>query len=268
MNEQLLIKEAKLQSILRGYDSLAVAFSGGVDSTLLLDVAYEVLGEKAVAITACMFGLPARELNEALVFCKERGIRHIPVDFDEFAVAGFAENPPDRCYLCKRELLTLLLDSAEKLGLSVLAEGSNLDDEDDYRPGKRAVEELDVASPLLQAGFTKVDIRALSQERGLPTWDKPACACLSTRLPYGTPLSKELLGNIGEAEQCIFDLGAKQVRVRVHDDLARIEVDEASIPLFLALSTREHISSELQRLGFDYVTLDLQGYRVSGGRLK
>jgi len=268
MDHPLKAKETLLRDILGGYDSLAVAFSGGVDSSLLVGLAHEVLGEKVVALTACMAGLPTRELNEAQAFCGERGIRHILVDFDEFAVAGFAENPPNRCYLCKRELLSFLLASAGEQGISTLAEGSNLDDEDDYRPGKIAVEELGVASPLQRAGFTKVDIRVLSKERGLPTWDKPACACLATRLPYGTQLSKKLLERIDKAEQCIFDAGAKQVRVRVHDDLARIEVDEESIPLFLERSIREHIDSALQELGFVNVTLDLQGYRMSGKRLE
>jgi len=262
MDKQLQVKETSLRNILQDYGSLAVAFSGGVDSSLLLELAHEVLGKNVLAITACMAGLPNRELSEAEDFCRERGIRHILVDFDEFSITGFAENPPHRCYLCKRALLTLLLAYASEQGASVLAEGSNLDDERDYRPGKKAVEELGVASPLLQAGFTKADIRALSKRRELPTWDKPACACLSTRLLSGTHLSKELLKRIDEAEQCILNLGARQVRVRVHQDLARIEVDETSIPLFLERSIRERIDTELRDLGFAFVTLDLQGYRT------
>jgi len=263
MNNQLQIKEASLKSILQSYGSLAVAFSGGVDSSLLLSLAHEVLADGALAITACMAGLPTRELAAAQEFCSQRGIRHVLVDFDEFAVDGFAENPPHRCYLCKRKLLSLLQVTAREQGAAALAEGSNLDDEFDYRPGKAAVEELGVASPFILAGFSKADIRALSKERELPTWDKPAYACLSTRLPYGTALSKELLKQIDQAEEHVFNAGAKQVRVRVHQNLARIEVDPESIPLLSEPLTREHLVSKLQALGFTYITLDLQGYRLS-----
>ena len=261
MDDALHIKEDSLRAILQGYGSVAVAFSGGVDSSLLLDLAHETLGEKALALTACMAGLQARELRAAQEFCAERGIRQILVDFDEFAVAGFAENPINRCYLCKRGLLTLLLATAHEQGDFVLVEGSNLDDDTDYRPGRAAVEELGVASPLKNAGLTKADIRALSKERGLPTWDKPACACLSTRLPYGTPLSRDLLRRIDEAEQHVLDTGAKQVRVRVHQDLARIEVDEESMPLLMEPATRQQLYTVLHSLGFNFVALDLLGYR-------
>jgi len=262
MDSSLQNKENSLRSILQSYDSVAVAFSGGVDSSLLLEMAHEVLGEKALALTAAMAALPARELHSARDFCQTRDIHHIVVPFDEFAIAGFAENPRNRCYLCKYALLNSLLAIAEEQGITVLAEGSNLDDEDDYRPGKAAVEELGVISPFLAAGFSKDDIRALSKERGLASWDKAACACLASRLPFGTPLSEELFRIIDEAEQCILDAGAKQVRVRVHDDLARIELDEQSIALFLEPPLREHIDAELKRLGFARVTLDLHGYRM------
>ncbi|MDR2036212.1 MAG: ATP-dependent sacrificial sulfur transferase LarE [Coriobacteriales bacterium] len=262
MDSTLTAKEAELKSLLLSHDSVAVAFSGGVDSTLLLDVAHEVLGSEAVAITAAMVGLPARDLEATREFCAKRGVRQLEVEFDELALDGFANNPPDRCYLCKRALFTALLALVEKSDISVLVEGSNLDDEQDYRPGRAALKELGISSPLKAAGFTKADIRALSQARGLPTWDKPACACLSTRLPFGAPLTRELLKRIDEAEQCVQDAGAKQVRVRVHDSLARIEVDEESLPLFMQDDTRHCVNSALQKLGFVSVALDLQGYRM------
>ncbi|MCL2530179.1 MAG: ATP-dependent sacrificial sulfur transferase LarE [Coriobacteriia bacterium] len=250
-----------MRAILQSYGSLAISFSGGVDSSLLLDLTHEILGKNTLAITACMAALPARELEAARNFCAERTIRYIEVNFDEFAVAGFSQNPENRCYLCKHALLTTLLATAAEHGISALAEGSNLDDQNDYRPGKAAVEELGVVSPLEQAGFTKADIRTLSKERDLPTWNKPACACLATRLPYNTPLSKELLKRIDTAEQHLLDAGAKQVRVRVHESLARIELDAESIPLFLEPALREHITSQLTKLGFTPITLDLQGYQ-------
>ncbi|MCL2807279.1 MAG: ATP-dependent sacrificial sulfur transferase LarE [Coriobacteriia bacterium] len=262
MNSQLQEKESLLRSNLQAYGSVAIALSGGVDSTLLLDVAHEVLGQRAVAITATMASFPARELSVAMSFCSERGIPHSLMEFDELAVEGFASNPPERCYLCKRGLLTAMLALASKLGFEVLAEGSNLDDDFDYRPGAKAVRELGVASPLKEAGFTKADIRKLAKFRGLAAWDKPAFACLSTRLPSGTPLTKELLRRIDEAEQCILSTGARQVRVRIHENLARIEVDEESMLLLMERPARQQVVAALQALGFDNITLDLQGYRT------
>ncbi len=262
MDRQLEQKEALLAEILRGYGRVAVAFSGGVDSTLLLDVAHDVLGGDAVALTVCMAGLPERERRAAHGFCEERNICQLELAFDEFAIVDFANNPPNRCYLCKRALLGVLLAAAHAEGISTLIEGSNLDDEKDYRPGSAALAEYGVASPLKTAGLTKDDIRVLSRKRGLSTWNKPACACLATRLPVGARLSPELLTRIDNAEQCILDSGAHQVRVRVHDDMARIEVDEASMPLFGDEALRTHINTELHRLGFKHVTLDLGGYRM------
>lgn len=262
MNNQITAKETALKDLLEAYGSVAVAFSGGMDSTLLLDVAFEVLGQDALALTAQMTGLPERERRAANLFCIERGIRHLPVDFDEFTVDGFAGNPPDRCYLCKRMLLSTLQATANAFGIETLVEGSNLDDEKDYRPGLAAIVELGVASPLKQAGFTKGDVRVLSRDRGLPTWDKPPCACLATRLPYGTPLSPGLLKRIDRAEQYLLDQGVRQVRVRSHGDLARIEVETGDMALFVNEEIRRDILARLQDLGFTHVSLDLQGYRT------
>ena len=262
MDTHLSEKETALKRILEGYATVAVAFSGGVDSSLLLDVAHEVLGSRALALTACHVCLPNRERVAARTFCEERSIRHLEVPFDEFAVPGFSENPTNRCYLCKRELLAALLSTAKAQGIAVLAEGSNLDDLREYRPGRQAVEELGVVSPLMLAGFSKEDIRLLSKSRGLPTWNKPACACLATRLPYGTSLTPELITRIDQAEQYLLDRGAKQVRVRVHDTMARLELDSESIPLFLEEELRLQLNALLRALGFEFVTVDLQGYRT------
>lgn len=262
LDAALLKKEAQLKELLQRCRTLAVAFSGGVDSTLLLDLAHEVWGGGAVALTARSVCFPKREEALAAQFCKERGIQHLICDFDLFAVSGFEENPPERCYLCKRALLELLLKTAEAQGSTVLAEGSNVDDKRDYRPGAAAIKELGVVSPLEAAGFTKNDIRALAQTRGLLVWDKPACACLATRLPFGVPITPELMQRIDAAEDFLLSSGAKQVRVRVHDRLARIELDEASAERFLEEELLTATSKHLCALGFESVVIDPAGYRM------
>ena len=255
-------KYMKLKASLAGYGSVAIAFSGGVDSTFLLQAAHEVLGDRAVAVTAAPIFVPSRELEEAQAFCRERGIRQNVISAEELNLDGVRHNPPDRCYLCKKEIFGKMLAVAAREGISVVAEGSNMDDTGDYRPGTMAIQKLKVRSPLLEAGLTKQDIRDLSKELGLSTWDKPSFACLASRFVYGETITDEKLRMVDRAEQLLLELGFRQFRVRIHGNLARIELLPTEIQRAAEEETREKIVSKLKEFGFSYVTLDLAGYRT------
>ena len=261
MTDQISSKMKKLGAILSECGSAAVAFSGGVDSTFLLAVSHEVLKDKVTAFTARAASFPEREQNEARDFCSKRGIRQIFTDFDAFRVKGFAENPPDRCYLCKKDLFSEFLALARSEGIAAVLEGTNLDDEGDYRPGRKAIAELGIRSPLREAGFTKQEIRTLSKEMGLPTWAKPSFACLASRFVYGERIDPESLKRVEKAEQYLLDLGFSQLRVRIHGGtLARIEVLPEEMEHLFAL--KNEVFAALRSFGFTYVSMDLLGYRT------
>ena len=257
-----LDKYAALLDALRPLESAVVAFSGGVDSTFLLYAAREALGERAVAATASSPTFPERELKEAEAFCAAHGVRHFVFPSEELEVEGFAQNPKNRCYLCKRELFGKILAIAREQGVAAVLEGSNVDDDGDYRPGLRAVAELGILSPLRRHGFSKPDIRALSRHFGLPTWDKQSFACLSSRFPYGDTISVEKLGMVDRAEQLLMDLGFRQLRVRIHGNLARVELEPEQFPRFMEPEVRAKVAEAFRRIGFAYVTLDVLGYRT------
>lgn len=260
-------KKQALEDYLHELGSVAVAFSSGVDSTFLLSVAHNVLGDKVLAVTARSHSFPQRELNEAIAFCREHNITHEILDSEELDIEGFRQNPKNRCYLCKRELFTEIRELAQQRGLAHVVEGSNMDDNGDYRPGLQAVAELDIKSPLRHAQLYKQDIRDLSKEMGLPTWNKQSFACLSSRFVYGETISEQKLDMVDKAEQRLLDLGFHQVRVRIHGTIARIEIEPSEFSRILEGDTAAQLNEYLRSLGFSYVTLDLGGYKMGSMNL-
>jgi uncharacterized protein len=256
-------KFSRLKDVLTNMKSLLVAFSGGVDSTLLLRVAQMMLGDNVSAVTAVSETTPRHEMEDAKRFAAEFGVKHFLIESGELRLAEFLKNPYDRCYICKRSRFSAIIDLAEKNGQACVADGSNLDDLSDYRPGMKALRELEVRSPLVEAELTKADVRLLSKRLGLFTWDKPAYACLATRIPYETTITVEKLRQVDAAEDVIRSLSiSKQVRVRHYGDTARIEVAREDIQKLFDPGIRDRVISFFKGLGFTFVTLDLEGYRM------
>ena len=262
MTVDLNNKTERLVTLLKSYRHIAIAFSGGVDSTYLAGIAYKILNNDAVAITINSEAYPPDAILETRKLADHIGIRLIEISARACDIQGFRDNEPDRCYHCKHELFSLMWARAREEGIQVLLDGTNADDTGDYRPGMKALDELDVKSPLRDAGFTKADIRAASRELGLPTWDRQSYACLASRFPYGQELTPDLLEKAWRAESLLLDLGVRAFRVRSHDTIARIEVDAEGMDIVMEPGNRSRIVSHMKALGYLYVALDLEGFRT------
>ncbi len=252
----------QLTRLIESYKGVAVAFSGGVDSTFLLAAAHRALGNRALGVIGRSPSYPKRELDAAIALAKGIGARHKIVDTDEMSNKDFSSNPPSRCYHCKSTLFGIVRKVADEEGLEEVLEGSNADDTGDFRPGMEAAKKLGVRAPLLEVGLTKDEIRSLSKEMGLPTWDKPSMACLSSRIPYGEEITLVKLGRIEITENALKDLGFTQLRVRDHGKVARIEVAPEAIPVLAAADMRKKVLAVAKKAGYQYVALDLEGYRT------
>ncbi len=262
LSDELNAKYQSLLDYLRSFHRAAVAYSGGVDSTVLLYAAKQALGDDVLAVTADSHLFPAKELEETRQFCKELGVEQVICRIEELKIEGFKENPPNRCYLCKMHLFRTFLETAAEHGITVVAEGSNVDDTGDYRPGMKAIAELGIKSPLRECGFTKSDIRSVAKAVGLAVWDKPSYACLASRFAYGETISEKGLDMVDRAEQLLRELGFRQSRVRIHGSIARIEIMPKEFPRLLEEQCRTRISEDFKKIGFSYAALDLTGYRT------
>lgn len=262
LTKDLEEKYDRLKAYIKELGSLAVGFSGGVDSSLLIYAAHEVLGERALAVTGVDAAMPGRELDEARSFCERYGIKHVICKIDPLKEDEYRNNGPNRCYFCKHGIFTTIMKIARINGIGYVAEGSNTDDTGDYRPGLKAAAELGVKCPLREAGLGKEDIRKISKALGLPTWNKPAYACLASRFVYGEEITEEKLRMIDAAEQFLIERGFINERVRIHGKMARIEVPAIDIPRLAADGIREEVYERFKKIGFSYVALDMRGYRL------
>ncbi|MFH1080820.1 MAG: ATP-dependent sacrificial sulfur transferase LarE [Pseudomonadota bacterium] len=259
---ELQDKLGVLKKNIKQMQSVVVAYSGGVDSAFLLKAAHDILDENAVAVTARSHIHPEREFRQAVEFAQKIGARHVVIDSEELEMDGFSDNPPNRCYICKKALFSMIGEWARQHHIRHVTDGSNVDDRGDYRPGTQAAKEAGVVSPLQEADLNKDEIRIWSKEMGLHTWDKPASACLASRFPYGQRITREKLQQVDQGEQFLLDMGFRQVRARHHGDVARLEVSADERGKFFNIALMDKVYEKFRQLGFSYVSLDLKGYRT------